>query len=175
MEIMDVPLRNHPPTGLISLRREAAFSLAETLMAVAISIIAATSFYAAAGQAVRIVKTGKETAYASQMLQQRVESFRATPLWANVTTVDGLNNLMTGATATAANFPGATETCTVVTYPNPGTPLIVTRSPGGIISSSGPSLSTEKCVKVTFKVNWIGTGHTSRSREVATVLTKGGL
>lgn len=158
-----------------SIGRAAGFTMIETMMAAAISLIAVTTFYAAAGQALRVVKTGKETAYASQLLQQRIEGFRAATLWTNVTTSSGITTLMTPATATAANFPGATEQCTVVAYPTAGTPLVVTRPPAGAVTATGAALSTQKCVQVTFQVSWTGVGKAARSRQIATILSKGGI
>ena len=61
-----------PPCG-----RASGFTMIETMMSVAISVIAVTSFFGAAGQALRVVRTGKETAYASQLLQQRIEGGHA--------------------------------------------------------------------------------------------------
>lgn len=140
-----------------------------------LSVLALTAFYASSGQAVRIVKNGKETALASQLLQERIEALRSAPLWTSVTTPAGVSAVITSATLTAANLPGATETVTIASYPAGGTPIVVTRAPGGAIVTSGSSLSAQKCVKLTLQVSWTGVGNTARSRQLATLLTKGGL
>lgn len=158
-----------------SRRCTAAFTLIEVVVAMMLSVLALTAFYASSGQAVRIVKRGKETALASQLLQERIEALRSAPRWASVTTPDGVRTLITNATVTAANFPGATETVTVAAYPAGGTPFVVTRAISGSLSSSGSSLSAEKCVKLTLQVSWSGVGGTTRSRQIATLITKGGL
>ena len=149
-------------------------------MAVALSLIAVTAFYASSTQAVRIVRIGKENAFASQLLQERIDAFRATPYWSNVTTSAGISSMVTAATATAANFPKATETITVSTYypaptaPAPA-PLTITRSPTGTITTAGATPIPSSAVKVTIKASWTGTGNIARSRQLATIMSKNGI
>ena len=152
-------------------RLSAAFTLVEVLVAMMLSVLALTAFYASSGQAVRIVKSGKETALASQLLQERIEALRSAPLWSSVTTPSGLSTIMTNAT----NFPGATEAVTIASYPAGGTAIFVARGPTGAIFSSGSSLSAQKCVKATIEVSWVGVGNKARRRQIATLITKGGL
>lgn len=156
-------------------RSESAFTLSETLISIAVTLISLVAFFAATGQAIRIVRSGKEIAAASQMLQQRIETFRYAPPWTNATTPEGISNLIKTAAATASTFQDATETFTVTPYPAGGPPLVVTRSSKGVISSTGPSMSGEKCVQFTASVSWTGLGGSPRSRQVSTIMTKGGL
>ena len=86
-----------------------------------------------------------------------------------------MSAVINSATLTAANFPGATETVTITSYPAGGTPIVVSRAPGGTITTSGASLSAQKCVKLTLQVSWTGVGNKARNRQIATLLTKGGL
>ena len=151
-----------------------AFSLIEVLVSITLSAISLTTFYASAGQAIRIVKSGKDTANASQLLQQRIEVFRSTPQWTKVTTPTGIAALMTPMADSAVNIPGPTETVTVNSYPTPGTPIVVTRTAAGAITRSGANLDTQKCVKLTIRVTQTVSGRT-RARELSTILTKGGL
>ena len=125
-------------------RPDAAFTLIEVLVAMMLSVLALTAFYASSGQAIRIVKSGKETTLASQLLQERIEALRAAPLWTSVTTSTGVSAVINSATLTAANFPDATETVTIASYPAGGTPIVVTRTPAGTITTSGASLSAQK-------------------------------
>lgn len=170
--------RNGPKSKLAKpeiLRRCAAFSLVEVVVAMMITIIAVTAFYASAGQALRVMKTGKETVLASQLLQERIEALRSAPLWTSVTTPAGLASAVAGTTQSAANLKGATETFTVTTYPSSGTPVAVTRFSTGTVMASGSSLSGQSCVKVTARANWTGIGHIDRSRQMTTIISKGGL
>ena len=156
-------------------RNCAAFSLVEVVIAMMITVIAITAFYSSAGQALRIMKAGKEVALASEILQERMETLRAAPLWTSVTTSAGIGNVAANATASAANLPGVTETFTITAYPGAGTPLVVMRLPSGTFLNLGSSLSAQYCVKVTARVNWTGVGNVVRSRQMSTIVTKGGL
>lgn len=162
-------------SGGASRRLRGGFTLVETMIAMMVTAMCLLGLYGASSQAIRIVRTGKQIAAASQMLQQRIEYFRYTPPWSNITTAAGITALVTGATTTAANFPNATETFTVSPYPAGGTPLVVTRGPSGAITSSGSDLPAQTCVKLTVTVTWNGIGGSPRSRQVSTIMTKGGI
>ena len=158
-----------------SARRRRAFSLVETLIAIGISIIALTGFYGSSAQAMRILRTGRQVVSASQISQERIETIRTSTRWSSITTPQGLSALVANATASAANFPAVTETFTLVAYPTAGTPIVVTRSASGTITSSGSTLSAQSCVKLTVQTSWSGNGGTTRTRQLATILTRGGL
>ena len=153
----------------------AAFSLVEVVVAMMITVVAITAFYASAGQALRIMRAGKENVLGSQLVQERIESLRAAPLWNSVTTPGGLSSSVSGATQAAANLRNATETLTVASYPAGGTPIVVTRTATGTSSTSGASLASQFCVKLTVRVNWTGVGNVPRSRQMSTIVSKGGL
>ena len=59
--IFHTPKRRFAPIRGSPQRRCAAFSLVEVVVAMMITVIAITAFYASAGQALRIMKAGKET------------------------------------------------------------------------------------------------------------------
>ena len=164
----------HPPSVRRASKR--AFALLDALTASVISVISLLAFYAASGQAIRLVKSGKQGAYASEVLQQRIETFRATSQWSNVTTSAGLISQMQPASAVAANFPGASESVKIEPYPAvAGTALVAARTAAGAVSASGPDLSAQLCVKLTLTVNWTASGGVARSRQLATIISKGGL
>ena len=145
------------------------------MTAMIVSIISLVGLFAAVGQAIRIVRSGKEIASASQMLQQRLETFRYTPPWTNITTSAGIGTQVTNAAAVSTNFNNATETFTVAPYPAGGTPLVVTRSPAGTLSTTGSDIPSQRCVKITCGVAWTGVGNIQRTRQMSTIMTKGGL
>lgn len=152
------------------------FTLVETAVAMAVSVVAMAAFFVSAGQAIRIVRAGNETMWASQLLQRRNESFHTTRLWSNITTVSAFATLVSNAPAAPPNFAGGTETYTVSAYPPTGASFTVVRSPNGTTSSSGSSLSTsQKCVKITARIVWTGVARVSRSRDQATLMAKGAL
>ena len=83
-------------------RNCAAFSLVEVVIAMMITVIAITAFYSSAGQALRIMKAGKEVALASEILQERMETLRAAPLWTSVTAPGGVGTAVANPTASDA-------------------------------------------------------------------------
>jgi hypothetical protein len=150
------------------------------MMAISLSLVAVGAFYASSAQAVRIVRVGKENVYASQLLQERMDAFRAAPLWANVTTAAGITALVTPATSTAANFPKVTETFMVSTYypvpaGTPPAPLVITRTPAGAITSAGATPTPLSAIKVTIQADWVGANKIARSRQLATIMSKSGV
>jgi hypothetical protein len=159
----------------LGLNRRAGFTLVETLVAMGVTVMSLAGFYLASGQAVRIVRAGKEMGCASEMLQQRIEDFRYTPPWTNLTTVAGITSVVSTSTAISQNLKGVTETFTVVPYPAGGTPLVVTRSSDGTITSSGSDLSAQRCVKLTVAASWKGVSNAVRTRQMSTIVAKGGL
>ncbi|MHA3773037.1 PulJ/GspJ family protein [Verrucomicrobiota bacterium sgz303538] len=158
-----------------SRQKYGGFTLTETLTALGLSVIILTAFYAAAGQAIRTVRLGRETASATQLLQQRLESFHSAKLWSYVSTPSDFTTMVTDSLPAMANFPGVVETYTITAYPA-GTPsFTATRNANGTVSTSGASLpATQKCVTITGQLTWTGAGNVSRSRTQATLLTKGG-
>jgi hypothetical protein len=150
--------------------------LVETVVALAVSVAAMAAFFASAGQAIRVLKVGKETASASRLLQQRTEALRANKLWSNITTVTSFTRLVSDAASTCPGLPAATETYTVSAYPPDGTSFTVTRNAGGTISTSGAPLpASQRCVKIKAQISWMGVGKLSRNRTQATLLAKGGI
>lgn len=153
---------------------QAGFSLVETLVALGVTVAAIAGLSASAQQASVIARSGKGFASGSQVLQQRVESFRRSTTWTNVTTAAGIASLAASASANASTFANVTETFTVQPYPS-GNALVVTRSPSGTFSNNGVTLPTTTLVKLTITATWTATGNTSRSKQISTLVAKGGL
>jgi hypothetical protein len=155
-------------------RAVGGFALAEAVVAAAIAVIALGGFYASTQQAGRVLRMGKEVVLASEMLQQRIEALRYAPQWTNVTTAAGIASIVAAPTGAAANFGNVTETYTVSGYPS-GSALTVTRSPRGTFTNNGVDLSSISCVKLTVTATWTGIGNVQRSRQLSTIIFKGGL
>jgi hypothetical protein len=155
-------------------RSEAGVTIVETMVAAGIAIAAIAGFSASVNQASRLARSGKAFASATAMTEERIESFRSTPTWSNVTTAAGIASVASAPSAIASNFAGVTETFTVQPYPS-GSQLVVTRSPNGTFTNNGVNLSTSKCVKFTVAATWSAGGGATFSRQTSTVITKGGL
>jgi hypothetical protein len=155
-------------------RSEAGISLVETLVAVGVTVAGIAGLSSSAQQATVIARSGKAFAAGSQMLQERIERFRQVTNWSNVTTASGIAALTASSSAVASTFPNVTETFTVQPYPS-GTALVVTRSPSGTFSNNGATLPTTTLVKLTITATWTAAGNVQNSRQLSTIIAKGGL
>ncbi len=153
---------------------QAGFSLVDALVALGVTVAALAGFGAAAQQATVLARSGKAFASAGQLLQQRTESFRRCTTWANVTTAAGIASLTPAPFENATTFSNFTEIFTVQPYPS-GTALVITRSPTGAFSNNGVTLPTTTLVKLTITTTWTVTGNKQRSRQVSTLIAKGGI
>jgi type II secretory pathway pseudopilin PulG len=157
-------------------RRPAAFTLLETTVATALCALAISAFYLSTNHAVRLARAGRETALASEVLEQRLSSIRRLPLWTSVTSTTGINQLLATPSPAAASFPAAAETVTVTPYPPDTKKFTVQRSTSGALTTTGASLpATAQCVQVTVQIDWTGPNKLMATRQLSTILTKGGL
>jgi type II secretory pathway pseudopilin PulG len=157
-------------------RRLAAFTLLETTVATALCAVAISAFYLSTNHAVRLARAGRETALASEVLEQRLSSVRRLPLWTSVTSTTGISQVLSSASPAAATFPPVAETITVAPYPPGASSFTVKRSKSGAVSIAGASLpATAQCVQVTVQIDWTGPNKLMATRQLSTILTKGGL
>ena len=155
-------------------RQQQGFTLVESVVAMGVTTVALLGFYASEQQAARIARAGRAVASASEMLQERIEAFRYAPPWTNITTAAGIASVTASAPAIAANFTYVSETFTVQGYPS-GSQLVVTRSPSGTFTNNGVDLSSSRCVKLTVTATWLAPGNVSRTRQISTIVTRGGI
>jgi hypothetical protein len=121
----------------------------------------------------------RQTAAATQALQERVDQVRRAA-WTDLTssTYLGDNVLATPSTAGGV-LPGLVEEIDIGAYPPPPAPRIrLQRLENGSLSvlSVSPNLATQsRAVSVFVRITWKGAGGTSRRRECATIIAKGGI
>jgi hypothetical protein len=152
------------------------FSLIETMIAIGLCAVTITSFYLMLGQAIIMTRSSRESVLSIEMLQQRVDSLGRSTFWNSLISSNGLTQALTPPAPLAANFLGVTEKCTVTPYPPTGSVLSVSRTPAGVLTTSGTSLaSTERCIQVTMEATWMGANKRPVSRSLSTILTKGAL
>ena len=154
---------------------QAAFTLVDSVVGMMLVSVLLSCLFAANTYLLGLLKQGKESTYATQIIQERVEQLR-TALWDSVTDPAKIVHIASPATATATNLQGVTETITVESLINPATSRVCAiRAPSGATTISGTALDTERSVKVTVRVEWESRHHRIRSRESVTLLTKDGI
>jgi uncharacterized protein (TIGR02598 family) len=154
-------------------------TLVEMSVAIAIAAIFLASLFTMNSSAIQTLRMARETACASQILQQRVEALRIAN-WHQITDVDWLkSNIMNSDVAGADSLKDESETLTLVAYGSstPGNSQL-TRSQGGdcVIVNRNDALLTENAIKVLLEVNYSGApNNRSITRQTVAILAKGGV
>ncbi len=163
------------PAVFAARRKNKGFTLVESIVAIAVGLLAMVVFYVSSSQALRLIRSGKQMANASQLVQMRLETIRLATSWASVTTPSELQKLVTDVAPSSANLSDEAESYIVTPYPSNGSSLTVARSVAGAMSSGGTDLSSQKCVMVTVTLSWSGPAKSQRKCQLSTIITKGGI
>src|SRR5207253_4499919 len=155
-----------------------AFALIECTIATAISAMFLGSLFLMNSSAMDTIQMARESACASQLLQQRIESMRIAN-WHQVTDANWLAmNLLNTAAPGANQLKGVSETLTLVPY---GSSTVgntqLTRTNGSVaIVSSNSALLGENAVKIIWTVNYTAApNNRTISRQIVAILAKGGV
>ena len=158
--------------------RESASTLIESAIAAAISAMFLGSLFCLNSSSMSTLKLARETACASQVLQQRVESLRIAN-WHQVTDADWLGaNLLNAAAPGAGLLKNVSETLTLVPYGSGSTATTqLTRTNNTVqIVSRNTSLLTENAMKVIWTINYTGAPNDHPcTRQTVAILGKGGV
>jgi type II secretory pathway pseudopilin PulG len=170
-----------------------AFTLAETLCAVALLATLIGGIYEVSTRSLRAALSSREGFLASSVLNERLGALRRTP-WDVMTQSesyeddswvdeDGVPQTFTGlfslASKSGESLPGLVEVLTISEYPSPpGNPpsIQVIRTASGV-TTTGTSidLSDVAHVRADLKVSWEqGLGKRTRSQEASAIFSKGG-
>lgn len=154
------------------------FALVECTIATAISALFLGSLFLMNSSAMDTIQMARESACASQVLQQRIESMRIAN-WHQVTDANWLlTNLLSSDAPGSSQLKNLSETLTLVPY---GSSTVgntqLTRSNGAVsIVSNNTALLGENAVKIIWSVNYIAAPNDRTiSRQVVAILAKGGV
>jgi type II secretory pathway pseudopilin PulG len=164
-----------------------AFSLAEVLVAVAVSLIFGMAAFATNERLLVALKAQKETTAASMMLQERMETFRslsysnvADPNYvgANVVQDHTTSEIALGNLSEQITVSGYVTTSGGVGYPSDGsTPNRWLRNstyPTGNQTSSNSSLATNyNLLQVDVLITWVSANGRTRTRDLSSIFGKG--
>lgn len=157
---------------------ERGTTLIEATIAACTSALFMGSLFTMNMTAMKAMKTAREAASASQVLQQRVESMRIAN-WHQITDADWvLGNLLNTNAAGAEGLKQITETLTLVPYGSGtagNTQLVRTGSTTSIVNRNN-ALLTESALKVIWTVVYSGgINDNSTTRQTVAILAKGGV
>ena len=157
---------------------QAGTSLIEATIAACTSALFLGSLFTMNIAGMKQMRTAREAASASQVLQQRVEALRIAN-WHQVTDANWLrNNLLATNAAGSTGLKTMTETLTVVPYGSGATTSTKLVRSNGVttVASQNSALLTESAVKVIWTVAYSGGINTeSRTRQTVAILAKGGV
>jgi len=171
------PARDLAPSGLRKKHRgdAAGFALVESAVAIALLGLMLGFMFATNAHLLGLLKQGKQSTFATELIQERVEQLR-TSVWNDITTPSNLVFLadQSQSRLTSVNLPGVTETIRIEPMVNPTNVAITCLRPvTGTTTVTGPVLTTEKSIKVTVTMQWQGSKRT-RSRGISTIITNRG-
>ena len=159
-------------------RGETGTSLIEATIAACTSVMFLGSLFTLNMTAMRTVRTARDAASASQVLQQRVESLRIAN-WHQVTDANWIkNNLLNTSAAGSSNLKDIQETLTLVPYESAavGNTQLVRSGNATQIVNSNNALLAESAVKVIWTVAYAGgINSSSTTRQTVAILAKGGV
>src|SRR5947209_3216527 len=133
-------------------------TLIEAMMAAGISAIFLGSLFAINSSSMGTIKMARETAAASQVLQQRVESMRIAN-WHQITDADWIRlNLLNASAPGSTDLKSVSETVTLSPYGSgtTGDTVLTRNRNSATISRENTALLTENAIKVTWTINYIG-------------------
>lgn len=159
-------------------RRIAGITLIETTIAATVGALFLSSLFSINSASMQTVKMARESASASQVLQQRFEALRIAN-WHQVTDATWLkNNLLNTAAPGTAALKGVAEQLTLVPYGSAttGNTQLVRAINGTVTIVNSQSLLTENAIEVIWTLTYSGTpGDRPMMRQVVTILAKGGV
>jgi hypothetical protein len=154
------------------------FALIECTIATAISALFLGSLFLMNSSTMDTIQMARESACASQLLQQRVESMRIAN-WHQVTDASWLvTNLLNSDAPGSNQLKNVSETLTLVPYgSNSGGNTQLTRANGvARIATNDSALLGENAVKIIWTVNYTAAPNDRTiSRQIVAILAKGGV
>ena len=153
-------------------------SLIEATIAACTSALFLGSLFTMNMQGLKAIRTAREAASASQVLQQRVEGMRIAN-WHQITNATWIrNNLMNTSASGAEGLNTMSETLTIVPYGSSttGSTKLVRSNGSTSIVSSSTDLIKEGALKVIWTVNYSGgINNKTVTRQTTAILAKGGV
>jgi Tfp pilus assembly protein PilV len=157
---------------------QAGTTLIESTISAGISALFLGSLFMMNTSSMETIKMARESACASQVLQQRVESMRIAN-WHQITDADWVkNNLMNTNAAGSEGLKQISESLTLVPYGSAtvGNTQLTRFGSAVAIVSNNNQLLAESAVKVIWNINYTGSPNDRpTSRQTVAILAKGGV
>lgn len=162
-----------------ALRRTAAFSLPETVASMAVAAIAVGGAMAANSSALKLVSTTRESNAASLSMEERLEQLRIAN-WRQITDSAYLRDtFFATAPKSIAPLNGYTERVVISAWPDPTAAgqVVVEKTKGSTanVITAGTGLSDQRLAKLDIRLSWTSTQGRTRTRDLTTIISNGGI
>jgi len=163
---------------LLRAHAQRASTLIEAAIAATMSAMFLGSLFTLNTSTMETIRVARETASASQVLQQRIEGMRIAN-WHQITDADWVrSNLLNTDASGSSGLKSLSETLTITPYNGNSTASTqITRSGGSArIIGRNDSMLTENAIKVAWTVNFTGAPNDRAcTRQTVAILAKGGV
>ena len=153
-------------------------TLIECTVATTISVMFLSSLFVMNSASMQSLRLARETACASQVLQQRIESMRIAN-WHQITDANWIrNNLLNTLAAGTDQLKEVTETLTLIPYGSSATETTQLIRTGGNarVVTANTTLLKENAMKIIWVVDYTGIPNNHpKSRQTVAILAKGGM
>lgn len=163
---------------LFSHHKQRASTLIEAVIAASLCAIFLGSLFTVNTSTMQTIKMARESACASQVLQQRIEGLRIAN-WHQVTDAEWIRTNLLNTDASGSNgLKDLSETLTLIPYGSSSTATTQLERVNGSarVVTQNSSLLTEGAMKVVWAVNFTGSPNDrNSSRQTVAILAKGGV
>jgi hypothetical protein len=161
-------------------RRDRGFSLPELCVAIAVTVVFGLAVFATNSRLLIALKTQKEGAAATMVLQQRMEALRACS-FTQIATKDYLKtNILAFPTGSEGPLGSLNEQLAVGVYGNAAVPpIVLLRNPQHQSNpqelSSNDNLANYNLLQVDLLLQWAGPNGRTRTRQLSAIFGKGNI
>lgn len=153
--------------------------MAEVLIALAIGTMALAGAFLLDSHQMLLVKSTRESGAASMSLEERVEQLRIAT-WRQITDPEYLTKTyFKTVPRSIAPLDEYTEKVSVTAWPDEAAaaPLVVEKrkNAAATVITDGAGLSNQRLAKVTVHIAWSGSNDRERTRELASIISNGGI
>jgi uncharacterized protein (TIGR02598 family) len=154
------------------------FTLVEAMMAAGVAALFLGSLFAINTASMGTIKMARESAAASQVLQQRVESMRIAN-WHQITDANWIQaNLLNADAPGSDDLKAPSETLTISPYGsgNVGNTQLTRTNGSAVITQTNTTLLNENAIMVVWAISYTGAPNDrSITRQTVAILGKGGV
>jgi uncharacterized protein (TIGR02598 family) len=154
------------------------FTLVEAMMAAGVAALFLGSLFAINTASMGTIKMARESAAASQVLQQRVESMRIAN-WHQITDANWIQaNLLNADAPGSDDLKAPSETLTISPYGsgNVGNTQLTRTNGSAVITQTNTTLLNENAIIVVWTISYTGAPNDrSITRQTVAILGKGGV